>query len=265
MEYKANPNVKRPAPPTNNTRSPKRRKALANDPTDMDANNLEKTAGQPDGPNIQKTILSNLETGAYSDLTIRDKDGKEYRVHKHIVCTRCDFFAKAVEGGFKESVSHLIEMNNDSPAALKTLIEYLYTDDYSNPYGSKSLDTVMLHLDAYIIGEIYGVTGLKAIARAAFHKIIATDKSLCPAAAIPLCVERIYESIPEVVPSCKMKTSIAMASVIHLSGLLQDPDFTDKMASIPAFAEDLGKAILHLDRKQVSKCVSCRDKAEGKT
>lgn len=58
MEYKANPNVKRPAPPTNNTRSPKRRKALANDPTDMDANNLEKTAGQPDGPNIQKTILS---------------------------------------------------------------------------------------------------------------------------------------------------------------------------------------------------------------
>lgn len=48
---------------------------------------------------------SYLQSGQYSDLTIVDRAGRRWQVHKIIVCSECEFFANAIKGGFK--VSHL--------------------------------------------------------------------------------------------------------------------------------------------------------------
>ncbi|KAJ5774850.1 hypothetical protein N7457_009746 [Penicillium paradoxum] len=64
----------------------------------------------------------------YSDLTIVCGD-IEYDVHKCIVCTRSEFFAKACSSEFQKSSMHRIILQ-EHPALVKKMIEYFYTLDY---------------------------------------------------------------------------------------------------------------------------------------
>ncbi|KGO75155.1 Uncharacterized protein PITC_058250 [Penicillium italicum] len=64
----------------------------------------------------------------YSDFTIVCGDG-EYAVHKCIVCTRSTFFAKACDGGFEESSTNTVVLQEE-PVLVERMIDYLYSLDY---------------------------------------------------------------------------------------------------------------------------------------
>ena len=74
---------------------------------------VEIAVGEYDFPHAMRldTMLTHMHScfrsGAYSDLTIRCGDGREFKVHKDIVCPQSQFFAKAVEEG-RFKVSHFL-------------------------------------------------------------------------------------------------------------------------------------------------------------
>lgn len=57
-----------------------------------------------------KRLKKLLETEEYSDLVVRCGN-VELKVHKAVVCTGCEFFKGAVEGGFKVGFPTVLGMS----------------------------------------------------------------------------------------------------------------------------------------------------------
>lgn len=66
-----------------------------------------------------------LRTGLFSDVTVKCGD-RTWNLHKNIICSRCDWFKKALTGQFKEASTNVIEINDFEPRLVGWLIEYLY-------------------------------------------------------------------------------------------------------------------------------------------
>ncbi|KAK8155093.1 hypothetical protein BKA80DRAFT_282681 [Phyllosticta citrichinensis] len=139
-------------------------------------------------------------------------------------------------------------MPNDNPDALKGLLVFLYSDEYSVPKSSSSLeDQLLFHLEITIIAEVYDVPALAKKAMDKFTEHVGLQKQYCPCRIIPIAVERVYESIPEKQGEA-IKRAIASASAVHLSGLLQNDRFTELMADNPLYAKAVGKALQELPK-----------------
>ncbi|AEO55663.1 hypothetical protein MYCTH_2050467, partial [Thermothelomyces thermophilus ATCC 42464] len=131
-------------------------------------------------------------SGEYSDLVISCR-GKEYHVHKAIVCTQSEFFSTACRTSFKASEKGKIDLPDDDPQLVHIMIYYLYHFDYdiqlaheqSHSEGSgpdvdrrdmnKPTGSVLAtHARVYSLAEKYLIRGLKTVAVRQF-KLAATS------------------------------------------------------------------------------------------
>ncbi|KAI0147302.1 BTB/POZ protein [Xylariaceae sp. FL1272] len=88
-------------------------------------------------PNELKQCLKRLYThGDYSDLTILC-GGREFHVHKALVCPQSAFFTAACQafGGGQEQV---IDLPDDDPIAVEIVLYYLYHQEYHIPRQATS-------------------------------------------------------------------------------------------------------------------------------
>ncbi|KAL1627767.1 hypothetical protein SLS54_002033 [Diplodia seriata] len=92
-------------------------------------------------------------------MQIKDRDGHVYNVHKIVVCSQSDFFANAFkENTFKESKDNLIHLPDDDPAAVRAMLQFMYTGTYDNPVFFGSVDAMLLlHLHVYLLADKYAV------------------------------------------------------------------------------------------------------------
>lgn len=155
----------------------------------------------------------------------------------------------------QEGKTGLIEMPNDDPDALKALLEWCYSNTFTIPKVEVVRDHVLFHLEVYIIAETYGVAALATKAMEEFTKVVGLQKWYCPRKIIPAAAERVYESIPEKQGEA-IKRALASASAVHLSGLLQNSEFTDQMADNPLYSRAIGKALRDLPK--VYKTFECK-------
>ena len=64
--------------------------------------------------------VGNASTGIFS-----------FQVHEPLLC-KLKFFKAALQGGFKEASTRVIEMPEDDPVAMASSVEFLYTGDYTD-------------------------------------------------------------------------------------------------------------------------------------
>ncbi|KAL8375997.1 hypothetical protein RB595_007213 [Gaeumannomyces hyphopodioides] len=125
------------------------------------------------------------QSGDYSDLTL-SCGGKDYKLHKSIVCPRSHFFAAACRGHFKEACEGKISLPEDDPQIVDLMVHYFYHLDYHASIESHGTqhdrdlvdDEKILgwelptHAKVYAMAEKYGVVGLKAVARRKFEAAV---------------------------------------------------------------------------------------------
>ncbi|KAF2134737.1 hypothetical protein P153DRAFT_427383 [Dothidotthia symphoricarpi CBS 119687] len=78
---------------------------------------------------VLKLVKNCLTSGDYSDLIITC-GSDVHNVHKMIVCTQADFFARAVKFGGKEAEESRVDLPDDEPAIITLLLQYLYEGEY---------------------------------------------------------------------------------------------------------------------------------------
>ncbi|KAI1391853.1 BTB/POZ protein [Hypoxylon trugodes] len=105
----------------------------------------------------------------YSDLIITCR-GKQYKVHKAVVCPRSEFFATACRGNFKEARDGRIDLPEDDPAIVEKMIFYLYNLDYTT--SQTTTPSLVVHARVYALAEKYLIGGLKATALTKFRAIV---------------------------------------------------------------------------------------------
>ncbi|RDA90593.1 hypothetical protein CP533_6939, partial [Ophiocordyceps camponoti-saundersi (nom. inval.)] len=88
------------------------------------------TSNDP-SPSIYRDLSRLLVDEKYSDLTIRC-GGRNFKVHRAILCSQSAFFAKACDIGFKESLTQTIDLPEDDPDVLSCFLRYLYTGNYED-------------------------------------------------------------------------------------------------------------------------------------
>jgi BTB/POZ domain len=75
-------------------------------------------------------FLSNFGTVGSTDLQLKSRS-ETFNVHKKVLCSRSEFFGKACKGGFKEASSGVIDLSEDDPEAVKAMLQFCYTTDYT--------------------------------------------------------------------------------------------------------------------------------------
>ncbi|KAK7551421.1 hypothetical protein BKA81DRAFT_402725 [Phyllosticta paracitricarpa] len=130
-------------------------------------------AGDDDSPRPPKFMRDLLESGLFSDLKIRCRDGTVYNVHKNILYTQSQFFKNALNptSNFLEAQSNTFKHENDDPVTVKALIEYFYCYTYIEAIEGLPGGLLLFHTQVYAIGEKYRVQGLKDLASARFKEV----------------------------------------------------------------------------------------------
>lgn len=210
-----------------------------------------------------------LETGQGSDMTITCK-GNVFKVHSAIVASRSDFFATACWGHFKvgvglriqrdktnkltqqEAEDHCIDLPDDDPAAVDTMLQYLYSLNYSSKEGSLLMCSderlgqvpfpqLAFHIATYHMGDKYGIHGLKGMASEKFAAALKWDAgrpfSSISARALAIVISRIYDSTSE--SDNGLRHHILGFAKRHLEHLLALEDFKTVLAEIPEFSYQL--------------------------
>ncbi|KAL2062702.1 hypothetical protein VTL71DRAFT_5774 [Oculimacula yallundae] len=141
-------------------------------------------------------------TDKYSDLLIKCK-GKEFKVHRIVVCLQSKPLAAAVDGKFKEAITGEIDLDGNEPGIVQYMLQFMYTQDYTDSALSKRIPAssgmtgsaaLLVHTKLYIIGDQLDIQPLKALAK---NKYEATVSEFWNSDSFVTSLELLYKETSE--------------------------------------------------------------------
>ncbi|GME45571.1 btb poz domain protein [Neofusicoccum parvum] len=162
------------------------------------------------------------------DLQIRCGDGQVYYAHKFLVAGQSSFFRKAFDPDralFMEDHQGFVELR-DEATHVQAMLEFMYSADYTMPPGRSAEDAMAFHVQMYIMGDFYGINGLKAQAEDHVRELSITNwKALLLSGAF----REIFNSTLE--NDRGLRDIVRDQVTIHADELLKEGGFADTMGS----------------------------------
>ncbi|KAK5724597.1 hypothetical protein LTR15_004643 [Elasticomyces elasticus] len=127
----------------------------------------------PDGSTkLMDALKASLVFPEFTDLIIKC-DGRQWRVHRLIVCAQSPFFVKACAGIFKEATEGVITLKEDKPAVVDAMINYFYTFDYNserNNGGTNEMSALEFDVHVLLLADKYDIPDLARLTTTKFKK-----------------------------------------------------------------------------------------------
>ncbi|KAK7917712.1 hypothetical protein PG985_011320 [Apiospora marii] len=204
--------------------------------------------------------LYKSELFADAELVVGDE---KWPIHKAIVCSRSDWFMKALAGPFKEATANKVDITGHDPKYVGLVLRYLYTGEVPELDVLPSLREL---IDFFVTADYLAIKGLatEAAAKIAFHldhlhchiepeEPILTDNALEEFFEV---ARLAYTSNPSFeVLRCPVERFISRRNSI----LLRDTRFLDELRNIPELFETTIRGMLPPEtRDAIPKgCASC--------
>ncbi|KAH8903751.1 POZ domain-containing protein [Coniochaeta sp. PMI_546] len=202
-----------------------------------------------------------LESGLFADVTVTCKD-KTWQLHKNILCSRCVWFEKALNGNFVEALTGVVEITNFEPEATDWLIRYIYTGVCDIAKLQPARKTQFLTcIEVYTIGDYFAMTPLTKIA---LDTLIADfDSKLGPIQLtcepidymdeLLVAIKLVYQDIPLNDTTYDPRAATTTSNALRVAFLnfvfaarfffLNDKVFSSFLDSTPVFALELFRAM----------------------
>ncbi|KAG0646595.1 hypothetical protein D0Z07_7566 [Hyphodiscus hymeniophilus] len=79
--------------------------------------------------NISNILPELYKSGRYSDMTVKCQ-GREWKVHRNIVCSQSKPLAAALDGNFEEASTGVINLDDDELETVERALFFLYNSNY---------------------------------------------------------------------------------------------------------------------------------------
>ncbi|KAK5991640.1 Speckle-type POZ-like-like protein [Cladobotryum mycophilum] len=211
-------------------------------------------------PQVFEGFLSSLKDYYNTDIlsdAIVACDGQAFKVHRVILSAHSQYFAKQLNGNWKESSEGKIEIEDFDASVVEAMLRFMYAFDYSNTYGTSSM---VYDAQVYQIADKYDIQALKAHAKDKFSTAITTGWSMDD---FPLAITVVYEST--LLGDRGLRDLAVETSRKNIDKLLELDGFRQLLRKTPDFAADLipflcNKVSSGIQRYQ---CPSCSHKFRG--
>ncbi|XP_065205253.1 speckle-type POZ protein-like [Planococcus citri] len=120
---------------------------------------------------LSKNFVSALENHDFTDFTI-SAQGKDYPVHKIILASCSDYFAKMFKTGMKESAENRVEIADVDEVVMGEVLRFIYTGKCENT------STDNLAYDLIAAADKYDLDHLKKICEDSVYKSLSVDSAL---------------------------------------------------------------------------------------
>ncbi|EMR63842.1 putative btb poz domain protein [Eutypa lata UCREL1] len=102
--------------------------------------------------------LDLLKNGKFSDATVKC-DGKTWAVHKSILCSRSEWFEKALNGHFMEAATSIVTIEEITAEKVEWLLTFIYGGDISFQDVTGFDSSIFVALcEAYELGDYFGIS-----------------------------------------------------------------------------------------------------------
>ncbi|RSL44324.1 hypothetical protein CEP54_014732 [Fusarium duplospermum] len=217
-------------------------------------------------PTVNNGMLSGLlQTGKFSDCTVVCQ-GKEFKLHKVVICAQSPVISAALEKASKQSQSSSLHITGFDLATVECMVDFLYHEDYiingdvprmantskwappPNMQVSGSLppgpspptapppavvrDSLLCHVEVNALGQHYELPKLCDRANKYIQGIISTDGF--PTEIFPYLALAAHKSSED----DKLHGLIFFFAAEHVQTLLKTPGF-EKVINLPNFGFNL--------------------------
>ncbi|KAL1988810.1 hypothetical protein VTN96DRAFT_7694 [Rasamsonia emersonii] len=189
-----------------------------------------------------------LESGEYSDFVIVC-GGREFNVHRIIICPRSSYFRTMCKENFKEGISKRLELVDEDPDVFHAVLTFLYTGIYETDKiaGSEEVESppaegscgssvdsenddegrrkgrpattadILAHVHMYASGDKFDIRDLKEVASKMFRNQL--TRTPVENLDIPEIIRTVYQSTPSKDPGLRpILIDYCVQNLDHLLG-----------------------------------------------